>query len=230
MLSLHGISACSHNKQIFFMLRKLILLLARINILKTIHLNLRYFKLSDALKLPILVYPNTKIEKAQGKIVCKCPIKTGLISVGKHGVGNRFRTIWIVSGRMQISGPVNFGSGTKISIGDDAKLILGSNVTVTGDSSIICKKQITIGTESIISWDVLIMDTDYHKISNIDGGIMNMPLPIKIGNHVWIACRVTVLKGSFIADNSIVACSSLISSKCENRNTIYGGGKSITRN
>ena len=69
----------------------------QINIWKTIFLNLRYFSFKDALKLPILVYPHTKIERAKGQIIVKCPLKRGLISIGRHGFGNRFDTIWLVS-------------------------------------------------------------------------------------------------------------------------------------
>lgn len=197
----------------------------QINIWKTIFLNLRYFSFKDALKLPILVYPHTKIERAKGQIIVKCPLKRGLISIGKHGLGNRFDTIWLVSGELKVFGNVYFGSGTKISIGKNATLSLGKNFSVTGDTSIICKKKITIGNDCIISWDDLVMDTDFHRIYDKNEIYINQPSPIEIGDNVWIACRATILKGSIIPSESVVACSALISSSFNVPNSIIGGGQ-----
>lgn len=205
-------------------MKNIILLFLRINILKTLYLNFRYFKFFDAIKFPILVYPNTTLEKVEGKIVLKCPVKRGVITLGKHGLGNRLQTIWLVWGTLIVHGNVHFGSGTKISIGKDATLEIGRNLSVTGDTSIICKRQIEIGDDCIISWDDLIMDTDFHQIYDQDGNLRNQPSPIFIGDKVWITCRVTILKGSVIPMGSVIACSSLITSKHEVPNTIIGGG------
>lgn len=195
----------------------------QISIIKTIYLNLKYFCIKDALKLPIWVYSNTKIEKAEGQIVCECPIKRGIISIGKPGLGNRLHTIWLVSGKIVFHGNVNFGSGTKISVGRGATLSIGKNFSVTGDTSIICKKHVNIGDNSILSWDCLIMDTDYHHIYDDKGVEINKPSPIFIGDNVWIACRTTILKGSKISNGSIIACSALITSDIDTPNSIIGG-------
>lgn len=203
---------------------KKIAFIFQISILKTIYLNLKYFSFKDALKMPIFVYPHTKIEKADGRIVVKCPLNRGMISIGKHGLGNRLDTIWLVTGTIIFHGSAHFGSGTKISVGDDGVLTIGNNLSVTGDTSIICKKRITIGNECIISWDDLIMDTDYHHIYDEAGKEVNKPTPIDIGNHVWIACRATILKGCTIPSGSIIACSALITSKILTPDSIIGGG------
>jgi hypothetical protein len=47
----------------------------------------------------------------------------------------------------------------------------------------------------LISWENLFMDTDAHKIiQNVI--IINGPEKIIVGNHAWIGCRCTILKGS----------------------------------
>lgn len=199
--------------------------LFQINIWKTIYLNMRYFCFKDALKLPILVYPHTTIEKASGHIKLKCPLKKGIISIGKHGLGNRFNTIWLVSGELIVYGNVYLGSGTKISIGKNASLSLGKNFSVTGDTSIICKKKITIGNDCIFSWDDLIMDSDFHHIYDRNGIKINQPSSIEIGDNVWIACRATILKGSIIPSGCVIACSTLTTSLYNVPNTVIGGGQ-----
>lgn len=197
--------------------------LFQISILKTIYLNFKYFSFKDAIKLPILVYPHTKIEKAKGKIEVDCPMRRGMLSIGKHGLGNRLDTIWLVTGTIAIHGSTYLGSGTKISVGDKAILSLGSNFSVTGDTSIICKNKITIGNDCIVSWDDLIMDTDYHHIYDSNGFELNPPSPIEIGDNVWIACRATILKGSVIPSGCVVACSALITSLNSEPYSIIGG-------
>lgn len=46
---------------------------------------------------------------------------------------------------------------------------------------------------------------------------------ITIGNHVWLTAHVRVLKGSCIADNSIIANSSIVTKQLNVPNAIYGG-------
>ena len=73
-------------------------------------------------------------------------------------------------------------------------LHFGDNFDVTGSSSIICSKNITFGNDSLLSWDILIMDSDFHPILNRNKDRVNSPLPINIENGVWIGCRSTILK------------------------------------
>ena len=67
------------------------------------------------------------------------------------------------------------------------------------------------------------MDTDFHKIHNENGDIINGDQEIIIGKHVWIGSRCTILKGATIADNSIVAAGTLVATKLLTPNCIYGG-------
>ena len=62
------------------------------------------------------------------------------------------------------------------------------------------------------------MDKDWHSvISTVDGSILNLSKPINVGNHVWIGCRSTILKGVNISDNVIVAANSTISRSIDKR-------------
>jgi acetyltransferase-like isoleucine patch superfamily enzyme len=44
-----------------------------------------------------------------------------------------------------------------------------------------------------------------------------------IGNHVWIGCRSTILKGVSIPNNNIVASNSVITKTFEVENCVIGG-------
>lgn len=96
---------------------------------------------------------------------------------------------------------------------------------------IICKKRITIGHDCLISWNCLIMDTDWHCVIDKNNAcILNYDKECIIGNHVWIGCNCTLLKGVNIPDNSVIAAGSTISKKLTTSNAIYTGTKRIKEN
>lgn len=72
------------------------------------------------------------------------------------------------------------------------------------------------------------MDTDFHHIINENSIVINNPRPIHIGNHVWIGCRNTILKGVEIADNVVVAANSIITKNIlENNCVVAASGKDL---
>ena len=87
--------------------------------------------------------------------------------------------------------------------------------------------EITFGANCLLSWDILIMDTDFHSVFDNHGKLINSPKPIHIGNNVWIGCRNTILKGVSIANNVVISANSTITRCVEESNCIVGGhGKS----
>lgn len=83
-----------------------------------------------------------------------------------------------------VRGMLHIGSGGRISIGNKGILTIGNNCTISGRSSIVCHKAITVGDNCTFSWDILIMDTDFHPILNNQGVQINKSAEIIIGNHV----------------------------------------------
>lgn len=174
------------------MLAKSILKLFRkVNLWKTVYFNLHYFPWKTALRLPVFIYKRSELYKMKGRIVINAPVKTGMMKLGPHGLGTQDmlfeRTMWEVAGTLVINGNACIGRGSKISIGENATLTLGDNFTITGGSDIICHKAITFGRDCLLSWDILMMDTDFHNVLDLQGKKINAPKPITIGNHVWIA-------------------------------------------
>jgi len=49
------------------------------------------------------------------------------------------------------------------------------------------------------------MDTDYHSINH-----QELSRPVIIGDHVWIGCKSTILKGVTIGDGSVIAANSVV--------------------
>jgi acetyltransferase-like isoleucine patch superfamily enzyme len=195
--------------------------------LKTIWFNLKYFPLRQALKLPVLISKNVYLKEVSGRIYIDNLIRFGLIRIGYGNVGifdkKMSRTIWEVYGDVTFCGSASIGHGSKIVVGPDASLIFGENLKITAESSIVAFKRVQIGNDCLLSWDTLLMDTDFHKVKNDKREIINSPQPIIIGDNVWIGCRSIILKGSVIPKNSIIAINSLVNKELLVDNCIYGG-------
>lgn len=106
-------------------------------------------------------------------------------------------------------------------IGDDVQIVAhdGASIHISGKhvesaSGISAKcliharKKITIGTDAIIAQDTLITDSDWHPIKNSP-----TQKDVIIGDHVWVANGVRILKGTTIGSNSIVGCGSVVAGK-----------------
>ena len=194
---------------------------------KTLYFNFKYLPLKDALKLPFFISKKVYLLETNGIIKIDAPIKTGMIRIGYGDIGifdfKRSRSIWQISGKIIFKGNANIGHGTKISVNKNAILRIGDNFEITAETEIVAQKDIQFGNNVLVSWDCLIMDTDFHKIYNQRGELLNYPKPIIIGNKVWIGCRNVILKGSVISDGSIIGANSVLNKDISNQSGIFAG-------
>lgn len=192
---------------------------------KTLRFNLHYFPLKTALKLPVFVSHRTFLRELHGKIMLPEKVNTAMIKIGFGDVGHydrkRSRSIWQVSGTVAFEGKASIGHGSKLSV--RGNLTLGADFNMTAESTIVCAHQISFGNDCLLSWDILIMDTDEHPIINQDGIRTNPDKPILVGNHVWIGCKCTLLKGTEIPNNTVVAAGTLLTSAFSGENQVIGG-------
>lgn len=195
----------------------------RLNFYATIKLNAHYFGMKGLLRLPILAYGKIELANCSGQIILQEDMHRGMIQLGNHILGivpSTNVSIWQVSGCIDARGGVLLGSGTKLSV--SGNLTFGKNVCITGNTTIICGSKLSIGDNSIISWDVLIMDNDQHQIK-WNSKVTEMIRPIEIGKNVWVGCRAMILKGSTIPDNSVIAADSTVTKTLTEQRCIYGG-------
>jgi len=201
-------------------------LLRRIN-LKTIIFNFKYFPFKTAIKLPVLISNNVFLYQLKGRVIINGPVRTALVQIGYGKIGisdfKRSRAVWEVYGDVVFNGRAFIMHGCKLNVGANAKLTFGENFNMSTECAIVSEKKITIGNNSGISWESLVMDTDFHHIFDETGEKFNHPKEVIIGDNVWVGCRCTVLKGAVIPDGSIVAASSLVTKKLVGEKSIFGG-------
>lgn len=106
---------------------------------------------------------------------------------------------------------------------EEAWITIGARTTVGYHTFIFASEKITIGQDCLIAPFVYLVDSD-HSIEK-DININQQPnntAPISIGNDVWIASNVTVLKGTTIGNGAVIAANSVVKADV-GENEIWGG-------
>ena len=192
---------------------------------KTLRFNFHYFPFKTALKLPVVVSHRTYLRELHGKVELPEKVETAMIKIGFGDVGHydrkRSRGIWQISGTVSFGGKASIGHGSKISV--RGHLSLGAGFNMTAESTIVCAKEICFGEDCLLSWDILVMDTDEHPLYDMANQRINPDKPILVGDHVWIGCKCVLLKGAEVPDNTIVAAGTLLTSAFAGENQVIGG-------
>jgi len=181
---------------------------------QTLWINLRAFKLKDALRLPIVVYRGFSISEFKGTIQVNVPLKFGLIGFGqpyevfKKGTGAGEA---IINGKMIVNGKTQFGLDSKVYIKSKAVLILGHINSFASRTELICFQKITIGNWVQFGNDCLITDTNFHRLLDIvEKKVLNMNADIIIGDYNFIGARSTIKGKTVTPKHCIAATNSLL--------------------
>lgn len=118
--------------------------------------------------------------------------------------------ISLENGGITVGELTDFWPGVKLSChgkaGRKASIQIGKNCSIGDRTEIHAGRLVQIGNGTIIAWDCVIMDRDYHATG---AGAENIR-PVIIGSGVWIGCRAMVLNGVSIGDGAIIAAGSIV--------------------
>lgn len=207
-------------------MNNLLKFITRIN-LKTIRFNFKYFPFKTAIKFPVFISNNVFLHQMKGRVIITGPIRTALVQIGYGKIGiadfKRSRAIWEVHGDVVFNGRAFIMHGCKLNVSQGAQLIFGDDFNMSTECAIVAAKKIQIGNHSGISWESLVMDTDFHHIADETGTVFNHPKEIIIGDNVWVACKCTILKGAVIPNGCVVAANSMVTKPLVGEKSIFGG-------
>lgn len=149
------------------------------------------------------VYPGMKV-RIDGRVD-----GPGWMQVGAQWPGSRMYLPGQLhvagGGQLILNGGMRIFTGSRIVVDGGGVLTLGGGYLNIG-TRISCFREITIGDDVAIADDVLIRDSDSHDIV----GGRPSAAPIRIGNHVWIGARATILKGVTVGDGAVIAAGAVV--------------------
>jgi acetyltransferase-like isoleucine patch superfamily enzyme len=143
----------------------------------------------------------------------------GIISKDLFPAAKPTRLAMGAGSELNINGNVRVSGGVILEIFDNAVLELGNNVCINSNTTILTTTNVKVGNDTIISWDVEIIDTDFHKISR-EGA--TVAAPINIGSHVFVGNRAIIMKGVTIGDGAVIAAGAIVT-KDVPPNSLVGG-------
>jgi len=156
------------------------------------------------------VYFSTSIKKTlEGKLLadglCFIGVFSNKIALNPRA-GGQFR-IW-EGGSVHLENNVRISRSCTIFV--NGKLSIGENTYIQPNANIVSNNEICIGKNCAISWNFQALDDDLHTII-IDGIGKERSKKIFIGDKVWVGANSTILKGTRIGNNCVVASGSVVS-------------------
>lgn len=132
----------------------------------------------------------------------------------------------VVGERSDVNGTFVFERGV-------GQIRVGSGSSIGGGSTLICTQPggITVGSNTMLSWDVVVMDSNAHSLDRnvrendaddwrigVEQGRMGtyktwydvVSAPVVIGDGVWIGFGALIMKGVTIGDGAVIASHSVV--------------------
>lgn len=198
------------------------------SIFKTIYFNFKVFNFKTAIKLPVFISYNTKILSVSRNSIDINIDKISMAMV-KFGFGGtdfipaQKSFIKIDKGaKVKFEGRAFLGEGICVSVEKKSLITLGDNFACNKNCIIYCCKNIEVGDNVLLGWNVNLRDNDGHTIIYKNEKKENEKAII-IKDNVWIGAYVDILKGVVISKDSVVATRSCVTKEFNSPNLLIGG-------
>ena len=147
-------------------------------------------------------------------------IKTTILNEGKNNRPTIGEGTWVEECVFHFSGNNNVVEiaddcamhGLELWISGGSTISIGKQTYINGHSLIACHESTTveIGERCLLADSVTLRTGDSHSVLDAEGKRTNPSRSIYVGKHVWVGHQVIILKGSSIADDSVVGSGTLI--------------------
>ena len=188
------------------------------NIIQSIYFNFHYLPFKTAIRLPILLY-KPKLLELQGNVkIGGGKVKYGMIRLGFPTVSlypNTGITIENHGGTITFNGKFSIGNNSYISIGSKGVVEFGSNFSATTTFRLTSYDRIVFGERISFGWDILIMDTDFHKLTKQAGGYSRGHAPVVIGSNNWFGNGCRIMKRTQTPDYCVFSAGTVLSDKVD---------------
>lgn len=113
-----------------------------------------------------------------------------------------------------------------------ARIKIGNGVWINNSISLICNASIiSIGDNTLLGYNVEILDSDFHPISPLARKKKHLEsFPVIIHENVWIGSNVKILKGVTIGTNSVIGNGSIVSTDIPENAVAAGAPAKVIKN
>lgn len=119
--------------------------------------------------------------------------------------------------------PLSFITNTS-----EARITIGDGVGIS-NSVLSCFTRISIGRETLVGAECLIMDSDFHGLP-LTANRPARSAPVVIGERVFIGTRSIILKGVTIGDGAVIGAGSVVTSDVPAHSLAAGNPARVVRN
>lgn len=203
-------------------------------IIPNIYFNFHYLPIRHAWKMPVIFYkPHFGMLKGDVKINSNGEVKFGMIKMGFNSVAlysNNGILFQNAGDTITFNGTCHIGNNSAVAVGRKGKLEIGKNFTSTAGLKIACQHRVTIGDDVLCGWEVMMVDSDFHKVTFTDG--RRSPdgyKPITVGNGCWIGFRSILMKGTSLNEHCIVSSNSMCNKAYSDSYVLLAGQPAVIK-
>ena len=147
----------------------------------------------------------------------------------KSSIGCKHNQFSLVGDVLLVNKNITLGRNVfifpNVSFFGDGPIVIGDNVSIGNDTIIYSSKGhgVTIGNDTMIGAQCYIIDTDHGTQKGMPMRLQECSAAaVEIGENVWIAANVTVLKGSMIEDGAVVGAKALVKGRVSAETIVAG--------
>lgn len=197
-------------------------------IIPTLVFNIKAFGYIGAVQkhFPVFIGGGVKVGKITKGTITLSECKTGIVRIGFGGVQDMPANKGYIRiddrADVHFHGRAGIGEGCDILIGKKSSVHFGKGFSAGKNLYLSSNKGVSFGEDVLLGWNVEVRDSDGHSVI-INGEKKPSEKPVLIGNHVWIGSDTTLLKGSVVKDNSIIATKAVVTKQFDDENVVIGG-------
>lgn len=141
-------------------------------------------------------------------------------TINVHGDNNTL----IVGDAARLIGPIF------ITVRNGGGLYIGAKCAIRGVTFEISEASMKLGERCMFSYGIIMRNHDSHKVlSKETGDVINKPMDVVLGDHVWVCENATIMKGVTIGNDSIVALGALVTKNVPSNCVAAGIPAKITK-
>lgn len=127
---------------------------------------------------------------------------------------------------IEFQGSARIAPGVSLVVGKGAELIIGDGVIIAHNTQILCNRKITIGKDSMVSWNSLLIDTDLHDPITGSGNSLRLTRRVlTIGERVGLQANVIIPRGLSIGDDSVISAGTVLRQDVPSASIAYSDSK-----